>query len=401
MRLSAVLLLALLGTAASARDDKPPEVDAPEKARPGQTVLCKAPQGMRYFLRVPKGYDAKQGARLVVFLHGSNMNGLQYVRSFEGKRWAEGNILVCPNGEVGTDPLGLNNFTQESAPLVADVTEQVKKAFNTTIAYCGGHSQGGFLTYSVIMLNPDLFQGALPMSGDCWLQNEPNLWEDKPDVAKVQHEIAIAVLHGRNDPVVQFEQGQHAYDVFRAAGWQKLRFFTPERAAHMFTAFPVDEMLEWLDAMNGRGEEKTAKLIDKWAKDGEWGWVLAAAKASKAGAGKWTKPAEDAAAKASAAMAEAMKGAVADWGPKWIEFWRVHGGAAAARPLIDDYLKKRAEQREAGRRLFLEGIGLCRAGNAEDGRKRYEQILVDAPFSYEAYYGWKTLEERAAASKKR
>jgi hypothetical protein len=60
---------------------------------------------MRYFLRVPKKYDARNGTRLIVFLHGSSMNGLDYLRSFEAKKWCEDDILCCPNGENGTDPL--------------------------------------------------------------------------------------------------------------------------------------------------------------------------------------------------------------------------------------------------------------------------------------------------------
>jgi hypothetical protein len=66
---TAVASIALLGLLppAAAKDDRPPEVDAPEKVKPGQTALLKAPQGMRYFLRVPKSYDAKTGARLIVF----------------------------------------------------------------------------------------------------------------------------------------------------------------------------------------------------------------------------------------------------------------------------------------------------------------------------------------------
>ena len=43
-------------------------------------------------------YDAKTGARLIVFLHGSNMNGLEYLRSFEAKKWCEDDILCYPNG---------------------------------------------------------------------------------------------------------------------------------------------------------------------------------------------------------------------------------------------------------------------------------------------------------------
>ena len=184
--LCAALALCAAPAAADDKVEKVPEAAAPEKVKPGQTALLKAPKGMGYFLRVPKSYDPKAGARLVVFLHGSNMNGLDYVRSFEGKNWADDAILCCPNGEEGKDPYGQNNFTFRSAPLVADVTEQVKTAFKTTVSYCGGHSQGGFLTYSVILNFPDLFQGAMPMAGDCWSQNEPNLWEDKPDIAKKQ-----------------------------------------------------------------------------------------------------------------------------------------------------------------------------------------------------------------------
>ncbi len=396
MRSGAMVLVAsalLAGGTAAGKDDPPSEVASPEKVKAGQTGLVKAPKGMRYFLRVPKGYDARAGARLIVFLHGSNMNGLSYVRSFEAKRWADDSILCCPNGEQGTDPLGANNFTFESAPLVADVTEQVQKAFKTTVSYVGGHSQGGFLTHSVVLLNPDLFQGAMPMAGDCWSQNEPNLWEDRPDVARVQHGIAIAVVHAKNDPVVKFEQGQHAYDVFRAEGWQKLRLFAPERSAHMFMTYPIDEVLDWLDAMNGRNEKRTAELCEKWAKEGEWGWAAAAARASKPGGAKFLKGAEDAAAKALPAMAEALKGRPADWIPRWLEFWRVFGGTDAAKPLIDDYLQKRAAQRAEGRRLFGEAFSLIRGGKRDDAPGLLRQLLVDAPCSYEAYYAWKWLSD--------
>ena len=405
---AAVALVGLVAAAprgAAAKDDKLPDAASPDKVKPGQTALLKAANGMHYFLRVPKGYDAKKGARLVVFLHGSNMNGLSYVRSFEAKRWANDDILVCPNGETdtkgqpSTDAYGGNNFTFESAPLVAGVTEEVKKAFKTTVSYVGGHSQGGFLTYSVILLNPDLFQGAMPMAGDCWSQNEPNLWEDKPEIAKVQHEIAIAVLHGKNDPVVQFAQGEHAYDVFRAAGWQKLRFFTPERAAHMFMVYPVDEVLDWLDAMNGRNEKKTAELCEKWAKDGEWGWCLAAAKASSAVPQKYVKLAEDAAAKAAPAMTESMKGKPMDWIPKWLEFWRVFGGTEAAKPLVEQYLGKRAEQRTQGRELFWKNQSLYRENKAAEAEALFPQILEQAPYTYEGYYAWKWFSRKAEKGK--
>ena len=223
-RMAHGLLLALAGlllTPGAWAKDKPPvpSVEKPGDVKKGKTGLLEAPKGMRYFLKVPKKYDPKKGAPLLVWLHGSNMNGMNYLPMFKAKRWYDHAIICAPNGETGNAPFGANNFTQQSAPLVADVTEQVQKAFNITHTYIGGHSQGGFLTYSVIMHFPDLYQGAMPMAGDCWMQNEPNLWEGKPEIMAKQMKIPIAVIHGRSDPVVDFKQGQHAYDVFHVMGY--------------------------------------------------------------------------------------------------------------------------------------------------------------------------------------
>jgi hypothetical protein len=48
-------------SASAAKDNKPPEVDAPAKVKPGTTGLLKAGKGMRYFLRVPKRYKPGYG----------------------------------------------------------------------------------------------------------------------------------------------------------------------------------------------------------------------------------------------------------------------------------------------------------------------------------------------------
>lgn len=380
---------------AAAKVDKPPEVDAPAKVKPGATGLLKAVgKGMRYFLRVPKNYDARTGVRLIVFLHGSNMNGLEYLRSFEAKKWCEDDILCCPNGETGTDPSGPNNFGFGSAPLVADVTEEVQKAFRTTITYVGGHSQGAFLTYSVILNYPDLYRGAFPMAGDCWSQNEPNLWEDRPELLKKQKDIAIAVIHGRTDPVVAFSQGEHGYDCFRAMGWTKLRLFAPANLNHMFMLAPIDEALEWLDAMNGRNEPKSLSLAARWAREGEWGWVRHATKGAKSGVFALQKSAEDAAAKAAPAIAQALKGPSADWVPKWVEFWRVYGETNAAKPLVANYLAQRDQQRSAATRLFNEAQMHFRAGKRDDAFKVLATLREAGPCTYQGYFAWKWLAEK-------
>jgi predicted esterase len=392
----AAFALLLVVSHAAAKEDKPPEVDAPAKIKPGATALLKAAgKGMRYFLRVPRTYDARNGARLIVFLHGSNMNGLEYLRSFEAKKWCENDLLCCPNGETGTDPFGQNNFGFESAPLVADVTDEVQKAFKTTITYIGGHSQGAFLTYNVILNYPDLYRGAFPMAGDCWSQNEPNLWEDQPDLLKKQKEIAIAVIHGKADPVVAFSQGEHAYDCFRAMGWTKLCLFAPPNLNHAFMLAPVDEAIEWLDTMNGRNETKTLTLTSKWARDGEWGWVSSAAKDSKSTSLALQKSAAEAAAvKAIPAMTLALKGRPADWVPKWVEFWRVYGATNAAKVIVANYLEQRNQQRAAATSLFNEAQNLFRSEKRDDAFKVLEKLRDEAPDTYQGYFACKWLSEK-------
>jgi len=395
--LAAGLLILLAAGSAAAKDKKLKEAERPGDVKPGQEALLKSPKGMVYFLRVPKKYSEKAGARLVVFLHGSNMNGLNYLRSFEAKRWANDAILCCPNGETGQgDPYGANNFTFESAPFVAEITEAVQHDFKTTVTYVGGHSQGGFLTYSVIMHFPQLYQGAIPMAGDCWMQNEPNLWEDDAERTALQKRIAIAVIHGRSDTVVKFEQGEHAYDVFRAMGYPRLRLYDPKGLGHQFMLAPVDDALEWLDAMNGREEKDSLKAAEKWAKAGEFGWALQTAKAfpDRAQAGKLVARCEAAAAKAVPEMRKAMEeGKPEEWIPAWLEFWRIHGGTDAAAPLVEEYGKKRAAQREAGAQLFNEASGLFRQQQKAKGRALLKRILDEAPCTYHAYYAWKWLQE--------
>lgn len=406
-RLPALFALAsvcvIAGNAGAA--DTVPEADSPSKVKPGTTALLQTSDSklkMRFFLRLPKSYNARVGARLIVFLHGSNMNGLTYLRSFEAKSWCLDDILVCPNGEQGSDPHGKNNFTFDSAPLVAAVTREVKQAFKVDRAFVGGHSQGGFLTYSVILLFPDLFQGAFPMAGDCWMQNEPNLWETQSDVLAKQKQIAIAVIHGKADPVVQFSQGEHAHAVFLAMGYPRLRFFAPENLGHQFMLSPVPEAIEWLDAMVGPDAKQRLRLASGWVKAKEWGWAFEAAKGvaelkkapaeAKKQARAAQKIVEEAAGKELKGMVEAMaKEPPEKWIPRWYEFRRQFGRTDAAGALVKKYEDDRAAQRAAAKRLLSEARE-CFKGNDKDGGKtKLRELLQSAPAAYEAYYALEWL----------
>jgi poly(3-hydroxybutyrate) depolymerase len=399
---SIVLLLLAPRLVALGGEPKVPEAVSPKAVTPGATARLKTEMDSVYFLRVPKGYDPEKGARLIVFLHGSNMNGLQYLRTFEAKGWCRSDLLVCPNGEKGSDPFGVNNFTFASAKYVAAVVREVTGAFKVHRTYLGGHSQGGFVTFSAIMHYPDLFQGAFPMAGDCWMQNEPNLWEKKPKTVAKQKKIAIAVIHGRRDPVVDFSQGEHAHGVFDAMAYPMLKLFAPENLGHQFALSPVPEALEWLDAMKGNDPKHALKWAEKWASKRAWGDAVPAARnvlsmkgatsAQKSRARGVMKKAEKEAKAMAKKMAKAMQKTPArSWLPKWFLFRRWFGLTKAAQSLVRHYDQQREEQRKLGARLFNEARGLFRS-NKEEGNKKLEELLEKAPCSFDAWYALKWLE---------
>ena len=114
-------------------------------AKAGQRGRAELVRGARHSLDTNGQItNGRITGNLPVFLHGSNMNGWDYLRTIEANKWADEDILCCPNGENGSDPYGQNNLSQGSGPLVAEGTTEVQKALKTTLTYVGGTPRGLF-----------------------------------------------------------------------------------------------------------------------------------------------------------------------------------------------------------------------------------------------------------------
>jgi hypothetical protein len=64
-----------------------------------------------------------------------------------------------------------------------------------------------------------------------------------------QRAVPLAIVHGRNDPLVPFDSGAYAAGLFGDAGWPAFRFFDDADAAHMFGRLPVGPAIRWLEAL--------------------------------------------------------------------------------------------------------------------------------------------------------
>ena len=226
---------------------------------------------MTYSVRAPESFREGDGKKwpAVVILHGSNMNGKAYVNTIAAT-WpdiARDYLLIGINGEMpsatGDDPqfnytyvnfVGRSTFKgypgtdRESPALVAEALDEIREAYPIARYFEGGHSQGGFLTYSLLMNYPDKIAGAFPISAGVIFQCEPTAYADDP-LRAAQRSVPLAIVHGKQDPMVGFSSGEYAAVVFGEAGWPAFRFFADASpAGHRFGLLPIGEAIRWLEA---------------------------------------------------------------------------------------------------------------------------------------------------------
>ena len=237
---------------------------------------------LTYSVRAPKGFKPDDGKKwpAIVILHGSNMNGKAYVSTI-ASAWpevADDYLVIGLNGErpsdKGDDPRfnytyvnymgrstyqGFPGTDRESPALVAEALDDLRGAYPIERYFVGGHSQGGYLTYSLLMNFPDKIAGAFPISAGVIMQCEPTVFDDAP-LREAQRAVPLAIVHGKQDPVVDFSSGQYAATIFGEAGWPAFRFVADDSpAGHRFALLPVGETIRWLEAQSS---DDPGKLID-------------------------------------------------------------------------------------------------------------------------------------------
>ena len=108
---------------------------------------------------------------------------------------------------------GFPGTDRESPALVREALEELKGVYPVKHYFVGGHSQGGFLTYSLLMNSPEAIAGAFPISAGVIFQCEPSAYADAK-LKAAQRSVPLAIVHGKNDPMVSFDGGSYAYGLF-------------------------------------------------------------------------------------------------------------------------------------------------------------------------------------------
>lgn len=389
---------------------------APKKAEPvpGEIVKGQTESGLRYYLRVPKDFDPSMSYDAICILHGSNMSAAAYVGTFPSA-WpelTEKYVLVGFDGEqmngwsevgeptynytyinFGGDKVGPPFAHRQSPALVAEGLTQLREELSLGRWFVGGHSQGGWLTYPVAMFYPELVAGVFPMSGGMLIQCEPTSFNDLDE----QKQIAFAPIHGTNDNVVAFSSGQAGVDSLLDGDFPTMRFFTDDRAGHMFAHLPVDEAIHWLDTMTSGDANALSELADDAVKAKRWrdaaAAVMRANSAPNAADAKAAlKSAREKIDKAAAKEVKRLEPlVVANKNGKWVDdflaFRDEFAFAPSAKAMMQAYLDLRAEHQEPADKLFWGQ----RSEEDKDEQERMRREIVDKYYAsswYKLVKGW-------------
>ncbi len=385
-----------------------------------------AKNGMTYHVRLPKKYDAAKGLPAIVILHGSNMNSKAYVDTIVSAwpKLAEDYVLIGINGEnrvkESPDDNPAYNYTyvdfvgrskykgypgtdRESPGLVPEVIAEIREGVKITRIFVGGHSQGGFLAYSLAMNSPELFAGAFPISAGLLFQCEPSAY-DNAEVRAAQRKVAVAIVHAENDPAVAFDMGKSAYESFLDGGFPSVRFFTHPSAAHMFARLPVEEAVRWLEAMTSDDAEGLLDLAEKRAAEGGYRDAISASgRAAALDQGKKLekrlRAIQERIDKAAGETATRLEAAITDakddsWVEEFLVFRSDFEFAPAARGTMKAYEALRAKHEAPAETLWYAAREDFQAEKKSEGYEKLQEIVEKYYASSWYHYAKGWLKER-------
>ncbi len=409
---------AVLFVSPAAAQSKAPKGPVFEAAK---TTDGTAQNGVTWHVRPPKGFDAKAGGVGLLLLHGSNMNSAAYVNTVTAAfpKLADDFVLIGIDGEnrvAGSDPKypacnysyvnwgGKSKYPgtkeKESPVFVTEALAEIRKSLKLSKVYVGGHSQGGFLAYSLFMNFPDVFAGAFPISAGLIVQCEPDAFEDV-GIRAAQRRGALAIVHAKDDPVVTFSSGDNAWWSFLNDKFPALKLFAPERGAHMFGLLPVEDAVRWLVASTEDDPKKAAAALAKSVEAKEWRDVSARSARLKAVDTKGAhRGAIESATKsleaAATAAAKALRPSFTDgkdgvWLEAFVSFRNDFEFAAAAKPMLDVYAARREAQSKVAEAMWRDARAAWNANKSADAEELCRKILRECPATNHARYAFNAL----------
>jgi predicted esterase len=251
---------------ATAKDDGPPEREPGPKAT-GKIYTWKAEDGLAYDFYLPKSYDPEKGITLTLILHGSNgWKGWGFGMHAAGE-FRPDDFVVSPEGTTPNGNGGFNSLQSgKDLKRFHALHQQLKKLVKVNATYVYGLSQGSFFAHFYAGHHGDEVDGIVAHGSGLWLGS---------GLKKKNHHQAIAVMHGRGDPVVEFSAGVSAHGGYADVKYPTLKLRALELDLHWAPWMHQAQQLAWCEAMTTEDPERLVHNFE-WmekVKDSD-GWLF-------------------------------------------------------------------------------------------------------------------------------
>lgn len=229
-------------------------------------------QTMPYRLYVPADYDGSKSYPLVFFLHGGGERGsdneAQLLANQGATIWAKPEeqakrpcfVLAPQAHNVWDGGFGLTRNSQNAIDLtnVFEPTKDLKMAYNVLQEvlknykidqkriYSTGVSQGGFGTWNLNIIYPELFAAMVPICGGA-----------NPSLSDKLINKPIWAFHAAADPIIPVQYTQNIIKAITDKGskvkyteYDKTTYIKPVEHFSWILAYKNEEMREWLFRQN-------------------------------------------------------------------------------------------------------------------------------------------------------
>ena len=206
-------------------------------------------QTLPYRLFTPVAYDKNQKYPLILWLHGAGGIGIDNRKQFSKDQYNGTHIWTRPEIQakhpafvvVPQCPDGVSCWGSW-LPVVVEVLDALKSEFSIDPQrlYVAGQSMGGFGTWDLISMQPDLFAAAIPLCGG-----------GNPIRAASLARIPIWAFHGASDTNVPVTESRRMIAAVQKAGGNP-RYTEYKGVGHNVwdRAFKEPELVEWLFAQH-------------------------------------------------------------------------------------------------------------------------------------------------------
>ncbi|MBN2415287.1 dienelactone hydrolase family protein [bacterium] len=194
---------------------------------------------------LPGNFDPSEPYTLAVGLHGSGVDETGFIRSASRLFAADSVIVIAPRGR------GLSDWwTGQTEKDAVALIEMIQRICIVDRTICYGFSMGGYGTWRMTLLHPDLFDAAIVLSG---FPYNPRVNTPQNDmnthIGKGRH-IHFLVIHGTEDRSLEIADTDHFVNRLVAAGYT-IDYHRIEGAGHgdYFNRVP-DIITAWLETVN-------------------------------------------------------------------------------------------------------------------------------------------------------